>query len=126
MRVAYGSQTQAMAIGFGVQIDVPGHDPEQTGNAPPHGGIVVVVGGGSVSVVLELVVVVVPTVQVPSCETPPRATAPGPGMSAAPSTVPFPDPGMQKTLTSRAGCGRASSMQTPAGAPVSLTVLAGP
>lgn len=47
-------------------------------------------------------------------------------MSAELSTVAFPDPGMQKTLTRRAGCGRASSMHTPAVDPVSLMVRAGP
>src|SRR5262249_49179286 len=103
---AYGKQVQVMATGL-PQIDVPRHVPEHEGNGPPQGCIVVVVG--SVGTVLELVVVVVATVQLPTCASPPSATEPGPGMSAALSTVAFPDAGMQKTLTRRAACGRASS-----------------
>jgi len=57
---------------------------------------------------------------------PGRATAPGPGRSPALSTVPLPDAGMQKTLTSVAACVAPSPMHTPAGEPFSVIVRAGP
>src|SRR5262249_62268266 len=103
-----------MATGL-PQIDVPGHVPEHVGKVPPQGCIVVVVG--SVGTVLELVVVVVATVQLPTCASPPSATEPGPGMSAALSTVAFPEAGVPKTVTSRPAARGGTSVPAPAAAP---------
>ena len=53
-------------------------------------------------------------------------TAPGPGRSAAPSTVALKVGGMQKTLTSVEAWVAPSSMHTPAGDPLEVMVRAGP
>ena len=127
---------QAQVMVKGVQTCVPGHVPAQTGNgALPQVGsrLVDVVVATAVLVLLLDVDVVLPGTLVDvvagqprSCDVPGRATAPGPGMSAELSTVLLPEAGMQKTLTSVEGFVELSPMQTPAGAPVSLIVRAGP
>ena len=103
------------------------------------GTAVVVVFGTLVEVVppplVEVVVVEVPAMVVEVAQpamgatswlSPGRATAPGPGRSAALSTVALPDAGTQKTLTSVAGCVAPSPMHTPPAAPFSVIVRAGP
>jgi len=127
---------QAQVMVKGVQTCVPGHVPAQTGNgALPQVGsrLVDVVVATAVLVLLLDVDVVLPATVVDvvagqprSCDVPGRATAPGPGMSAEPSTVLLPDAGTQKTLTRVAGFAEPSPMHTPAGEPFSVIVRAGP
>src|SRR3989442_2776271 len=60
-----------------------------------------------------------------SCVVPGRDTAPGPGRSAAESTVALYDGGMGKMLTRVKACG-APSVREPGGIPVSVIVRANP